>query len=110
MHTEVHLCIQDWLCFMAYSPGYSTLNILSGLSTQHPLNPCGSGGLGTDRSANRSESWHRIRRYGDTITGRGSRGKGRNTEAGGGDCAFPRDAHHHQRLEAGSSVPGVSSV
>lgn len=27
-----------------------------------------------------------------------------------GDCAFPGDAHHHQRLEAGSSVPGVSSV
>lgn len=56
MHREAYLCIHDWLCFMFCSPGYSTLNVLSGPSAQCPLDTSGSGCLGTERTANRLES------------------------------------------------------
>lgn len=54
VHREGYLCMQDWLCFMARSPGYSKLNVaVSGPSAQCSLDLCGSGGLVTERTANK---------------------------------------------------------
>lgn len=57
MQREVYLCMQDWLCFMACSPGYSKLSVVvSDPSAQCPLDLCGSGDLVTERTANRVET------------------------------------------------------